>query len=314
MLSILQMCQFLAAEGAESDIDIEDLTKKVGETASNIKETSTKAANDTATWLEKALPVVIKFGLLIFASIIVYVIGKKIISWVIKLLKRSLQRSNVDEGVSKFLISLCRAFLYVVLLITIVSILGIPTSSFVAIVGSAGVTIGLALQGSLSNFAGGILILLLKPFRVGDYIVAMGNEGVVQGIDIFYTKLLTTDNRLIVIPNGALSNSNLVNVTNEEIRRLDLVIEVSYDSDLKKVKDVLYKTASENEMVLLEEHPIDVYVSSFESSSIAIGLRMWVETENYFKLKWEMLETIKERFDKEQIEIPFNQLDVTVKK
>lgn len=273
-----------------------------------------EAAKETINWLDKVIPPIIEFGKLLLIAIIVFVIGKRLISWVVKMLEKSLERSNVDDGVCKFLVSLSRAFSFMVLIIIVVSILGIPTSSLVALVGSAGVAIGLALQGSLSNFAGGILILLLKPFRVGDYIIAVGNEGVVQGIDVFYTKLLTVDNQLIVIPNGALSNSNLVNVTNEEIRRLDLIIEVSYDSNLKKVKDVLHRVALTNEKVIKEEHQIDVFVNSFEASSIAMGLRMWCKTEDYWKLKWEMLELIKEKFDEEGIEIPFNQLDVTVKK
>lgn len=273
-----------------------------------------EAAKETINWLDKVIPPIIEFGKLLLIAIIVFIIGKRLISCVVRMLEKSLERSNVDDGVCKFLVSLSRAFSFMVLLIIVVSILGIPTSSLVALVGSAGVAIGLALQGSLSNFAGGILILLLKPFRVGDYIIAVGNEGIVQGIDVFYTKLLTADNQLIVIPNGALSNSNLVNVTNEEVRRLDLIIEVSYDSNLKKVKDVLHRVALANEKVLKEDQQIDVFVSSFEASSIAMGLRMWCKTEDYWKLKWEMLELIKEKFDEEGIEIPFNQLDVTVKK
>ena len=155
---------------------------------------------------------------------------------------------------------------------------------------------------------------LLKPFRVGDYIIAESLEGVVNSIDIFYTKLVTADNRLIVIPNGALSNSNLVNVTQEPVRRLELLLDVDYATDLKRAKEVLYRVASKNEKVIQEERDITVFVNSLEASSVQLGLRVWVNTDDFWNLKWELLEDIKNEFDKENITIPYNQLDVNIVK
>lgn len=257
---------------------------------------------------------VISLGKTLLIAFLIYFIGKKMIKWILKLTKKFLERTNMDEGVSKFIVSLLRAILYGILFICVIGKLGIPTSSFIALIGSAGVTIGLALQGSLSNFAGGILILLLKPFRVGDYIIANGLEGNVTGIDIFYTKLLTGDNRFVVIPNGTLSNSDLINVTNEPVRRLDLLIDVDYSSNIKQVKEVLNRIALNSEYVIQDEYQTDVFVNSFEASSIQMGYRVWVKTEDYFKAKWALLEEIKETFDKENISIPFNQLDVKLVK
>ncbi len=256
----------------------------------------------------------VSFGLSILAAVIAAFIGKKLINFIIRLLKKSFERTSVDEGVSKFLISMIRVLLYVVLIMTVISILGIQTTSFAAIIGSAGVTIGLAFQGSLSNFAGGVLILLLKPFKVGDYIIAEGNEGTVTGIDIFYTRLQTVDNRFVVIPNGKISNCNLTNVTSEEERRLDLFVDIDYSENVKRVRDILLQVLNRNEMILKGEHPIDIFVDNFEASSIRMGIRVWVETDNYWKLKWHLLEEIKETFDHNHVVIPYNQLDVNLKK
>ncbi|SET33621.1 mechanosensitive ion channel family protein [[Clostridium] polysaccharolyticum] len=286
------------------------VTEKAEETAEEIEKKILWFGGIRDKLIEGALA----FAFKIVIALLIYFIGKKVIKWILSFTKRCIQRTNVEEGVSKFILSLMRAILYVILFVSIIGQLGMPTTSFVAILGSAGVTIGLALQGSLSNFAGGILILLLKPFRVGDYIIVSGLEGTVLGIDIFYTKLLTGDNRYVVIPNGSLSNSNLINVTNEPVRRLDLLIDVDYSSNIKKVREILQKIAADSEFVLQEEHQSDIYVNSFEASSIQMGYRVWVKTEDYFKAKCAILENVKETFDKENISIPFNQLDVRVQK
>lgn len=267
------------------------------------------------TVVGKLTEAAMEFGKVLLVALIIYIVGKQLIKWILKLTKRVLDRTSIDEGVSKFVLSLFRAILYGILFISVIGELGIPTSSFIALVGSAGVTIGLALQGSLSNFAGGLLILLLKPFRVGDYIIVDGYEGVVTGIDIFYTKLVTGDNRFVVLPNGALSNSKLINVTSEPVRRLDLFIDVEYSANLKQVKEVLHRVATKSEMVLQEEeYEVNVFVNSFEASSIQMGFRVWVKTEDYFKAKWAILEEVKETFDEENLSIPFNQLDVNLVK
>lgn len=193
-------------------------------------------------------------------------------------------------------------------------IFGIQSTSVVAILGSAGIAIGLALQGSLSNFAGGILLLILKPFKIGDYIIehSNGNEGTVTNIDIFYTKLLTADNKMIAMPNGNLINSSLTNVTNEAIRRLDITVDISYDSDLKKAKQLMEEILIKDE-ARLEDRDLNVFVSELTNSSVIIGGRMWVKTEDYWPAKWRIIELVKVTFDENNIQIPYQQLDVTIK-
>jgi len=266
-----------------------------------------------ANWLVNFKESAIQFGIRLVIALIFIIIGRKVIKWIKKIINRSFDRANMDQGVHKFLISLIGISLNVVMLVAVVRILGVESSSLAAIIGSAGLTIGLALQGSLANFAGGVLILIMKPFRMGDYIVANGMEGTVTSIDIFYTRLLTVDNQKVVIPNGGLSNSSIVNVTNEEVRRLDLLVPVSYDSDIKKVKLILSQIVESEELVLKEE-PVTIYVDSFKESSIAIGIRMWTKKEDYWNLKWDLLEKVKETFDDEKISIPMKQLDINIKR
>lgn len=262
---------------------------------------------------DKVFPFMINVAVSFAIAVIVYLIGRKINHWIMKLVERWFNRSNLDDGASGFLSTVVKVALNIVLLTIILGIVGIQTSSLVALVGSAGFTIGLALQGSLSNFSGGVLILLLKPFKVGDYIIAVGKnvEGTVEKIDICYTKLTTIDNQMIVVPNGSLSNMEIINTTNEEKRRIDLFVPVPYSCDINKVKQVLTSVARSCEGVLVEEE-IQVFLYSFDASSISMGFRVWCDTQDYWPLKWELQEKIKVAFDKENISIPFNQLDVKV--
>lgn len=266
------------------------------------------------TWLEGLVPDILNFAFQVVLAILIYVIGSKIIKWLVKLVGRSLDRAGADEGVKQFVKPLVKYGLYVLLIFMIMGVFGIATTSAVAVLGSAGVAIGLALQGSLSNFAGGVLILVLKPFRVGDYIVedTNKNEGIVSEISIFYTKLHTTDNRVIVIPNGILSNSSLTNVTNLDRRRLDLLVGISYEADIRTAKDILYKLAAEEPSRLPEEEPV-VYVSELGASSVDLGARIWVKTEEYWSTRWRLMEKIKYAFDENGIEIPYQKLDVQIK-
>lgn len=263
---------------------------------------------------EAAWPTVFAIVKTIVVILLIWFVGKKLIGLALKITKHALEKGKVDDGVQSFLMSLLRILLYGVLLVVLVSTVGINTTSIITLLGSAGVAIGLALQGSLSNFAGGVLILILKPFKIGDYIVAKGLEGTVTGIDIFYTKLLTTDNRLVVLPNGSLSNSDLVNVSHEPTRRVDLVASVDYGSDIKNVKAILFDIGSNLEYSFEDEtHPVQVYVDTYGDSAINLGLRFWVKAEDYWTAKWEATEQIKEKFDAAGISIPFNQLDVMIK-
>lgn len=200
-----------------------------------------------------------------------------------------------------------------VLIMTIAGMLGIQTTSIVTIVGSAGVAVGLALQGSLSNFAGGVLILILKPFKVGDYIIdcSTGNEGSVKQIQIFYTKLLTIDNKEALIPNGTLMNSSIINATGQTERRVDIVVGISYDADLKVAKECMAELVSREEKTL-KDRPVDIFVNNLGDSAVELGLHVWVATENYWAVKWRLTENIKLAFDEKGIEIPFNQLSVHI--
>lgn len=262
-------------------------------------------------YLSKQVPNLIDFAFNVLLALLVFAVGAKLINWIRKITKRSLERTEVDKGVVQFIDSVMKFGLYAVLLFSIGKKFGLDTASVAAILASGGVAIGLALQGSLSNFAGGVLILILKPFTVGDYIIEDTNkcEGTVKEIGIFYTKLNTIDNKTIVIPNGTLANNSLTNVTSQEKRRLDLKIDISYDSDLKKAKDVIESLLKKDGKVIQEE-PIIVYVDELSNSSVVIGSRAWVKTEDYWTTKWRLLENIKLSLDENGIEIPFQQLTV----
>lgn len=241
-------------------------------------------------------------------------IAFKIVKFILKLIKRSFDRTKLDKSVSGFLISLIRAVIYAVIIIMAASIVGIQVTSLVTILGTTGLTIGFALQGSLSNFAGGVLILILKPFKVGDYIIENDKkcEGTVESIDIFYTKIRTFDNRQIVIPNGSITNNSLINLTTNKDRILDLSIGISYDQDIKKAKEIL-KGVMETSKYSIKDKDINVFVSSFDDSSINLGARCWVDSNDYWNAKWEIIESIKYSFDEHEIEIPYNKLDVNLK-
>lgn len=266
------------------------------------------------SFLDAAWPKAFAIVKVIVVALLIWFIGKKVIKLILKIVKRAFEKTDFDEGVESFLLSLIRIMLNGILIVILAGTVGIQTSSIVALLGSAGLAIGLALQGSLSNFAGGVLILILKPFKIGDYIVVNGMEGTVTGIDIFYTKLRTGDNRVVVLPNGSLSNSDLINASQETIRRVDIMASVDYDSDIKKVKQILFDIASDLEYSFEDEgHAIQVYVNSYEASSVDLGLRFWVKAEDYWTAKWEATEQMKEKFDVAGISIPFNQLDVMIK-
>lgn len=243
---------------------------------------------------------------------IVFFVGRKLIGLIIDILKKATERAGLEKGVISFLSSMTRIALYIILVVIIAGIFGIPTASFVALIGSCGLAIGLALQGSLQNFAGGVLILIMKPFIVGDYIVVNGLEGTVSSIDICYTKLRTADNKVVVIPNGTLSNSELTNVSKEPKRRVDFIVPISYDDDIRGVKAMLVRLAESCENVLQEE-PVQVFVSDFANDSISIGFRVWCRTEHYWDIKFSLQERIKEAMDTNGYTIPFHQIDVVVK-
>ncbi|MBQ6788211.1 MAG: mechanosensitive ion channel [Lachnospiraceae bacterium] len=260
---------------------------------------------------EKAL----SLGVRVLFAALIFFIGFRLIKLIRKILKKSLTKASVELGVIQFLDSLLKIALNIILILIVASNFGFDATSVVALMGSAGVAVGLALQGSLSNIAGGILILLLKPFRVGDYIIedSNGNEGTVKEIGIFFTKLQTGDNKIVILPNGTLANNSMTNFSEAHLRRVDITVGISYDADIQKAKDILWRIINEDADVKQDDTK-KVFVDSLGASEVVLGLRVYCENAKYWELKWRLLETIKLTFDKENIEIPYQKLDVHVLK
>ena len=255
------------------------------------------------------IPGLMSFGYRLFAAAVILLIGSRVIKFTSKFLKRTLDKMGLEIGISRFLVSVAKAFQYGILIFRAAEKIGISSASIIALLGSAGIAIGLALQGTLTNLAGGVLILVTKPFKVGDYIISQGGEGQVSNIGVVYTTLVSADNRKIVIPNGTLSNEPMTNVTGMGKRRVDISVGISYTADLKKAKEILQRLFEEHPLVLKEE-PIQVFVDSLGDSAVLIGGRAWAASENYWECRWNITEAVKLEYDKAGIEIPFNQIDV----
>ncbi len=254
---------------------------------------------------------VLGLGVRVLFAAILFFVGSKLIKLTRRITKRSLQRANVETGVIQFLDGLIKASLYGILVLIIAGNFGFDATSVIALVGSAGVTIGLALQGCLSNLAGGVLILLLKPFRVGDFITesGLGTEGTVKEIGIIYTKLMTTDGKMVVLPNGSLANSSITNATDTPVRRVDLIIGISYDADIKSAKETLQKVM-DNDVDILHNEPKIVYVNALADSAVELGMRCFCENPKYWEVRWRLLESVKNALDDADIEIPYQQLSI----
>ena len=290
--------------------DSPELAAQINENIENVTQQITR----TQEYIDKYLPVAISFGLRLLLTIILFIVGSRLIKVVRKIVRRSMERTGADMGVIQFMDSLIKLLLYFLLIMFLADGIGVDTTSVMALVGSAGLTIGLAFQGSLSNFAGGVLILLIKPFKVGDYIIyTSGNlEGKVTKIEMFYTTLFTIDNKKVVIPNGTLSNSSLINVTAEDKRRIDITVGVSYTANLKLAKEVCLNLLAAQPAVLQDQNNM-VVVDDLADSSVNLKICCWVSAEDYWSTRWELIEKIKLAFDENGIEIPFNQLDVNLK-
>ncbi|MGN0435072.1 MAG: mechanosensitive ion channel family protein [Wujia sp.] len=250
----------------------------------------------------------------LFIAFVFLFVGFKICRIIVRFIRKSFDRAGLESSVAGFLVSLIKGILYSIVFIMAAAMVGFQVTSLVTILGTASLAVGLALQGSLSNFAGGVLILLMKPFRVGDYIIENSEkcEGTVVSIDIFYTKLRTYDNKVVVIPNGSITAHSIINVTAENYRKVEIMVGVEYAADINKVKGILEKAV--NECVYYDKSKeFNVFVDSFESSSIKMGVRFMVNTEDYWNAKWETTEKIKKLFDENGIVIPFNQLEVAIK-
>ena len=264
------------------------------------------------SFLQEKITPLVGFGMKVVISIVVFYLGIRGIRWLIKALRRSMEQMKVDQGVVQFACSLAKILLYLFLVFSIATQFGITEASVAALIGSTGITLAMGLQGGLANLAGGIMILLFKPFQVGDYIVqngVAGCEGTVSRIDMCYTRLTTIDNKTIVIPNGTLSNSSITNVTEKEERQLDVKVGISYQSDIHHAKEILEKLLKE-EPDIYHEQDVAVFVDELAESAVILGFRAWVPTDRYWKVKWGLNEKIKLSFDKEGIKIPYDQLDV----
>lgn len=253
----------------------------------------------------------ISYGEKLIISIIVLIIGIKVIKHLEKMIYKALKSSKIDRSLESFLLSITKISLKILLFITIASMLGVEMTSFVAIIGSAGLTVGLALQGSLSNFAGGVLILLLKPFKVGDFVEAAGHAGTVKEIQVFYTVLKTPDNRMITIPNGTLSNSSSINYSAMDTRRVDLTFGVSYEDDINRVKRVLENIAASHELIIKNPKPF-IRAAEHGYSSVNFVVRVWCKSEDYWTVHYDLIEIVKIRFDEEGINIPYPHMDVNL--
>lgn len=261
------------------------------------------------------IPAIVGFGLKVVLAIIVFFVGRKLIRWAVKLMKRSMERARLDEGVVQFACSAGKAVLYTMLIFNIAVSLGVTESSVAALLGTAGVAIGLALQGGLANLAGGVLLLVFKPFVVGDYIIQNqqnGCEGTVARIEMCYTTLLSIDNKKIVVPNGTLSNSTIINVTAKETRKLEIKVGISYESNIQKAKEILEKILLEDPDTQGDRSEMVVFVDQLADSAVIMGLRVWVPTDSYWPVKWRLNQKIKEEFDAQGIVIPYNQMDIYV--
>ena len=259
---------------------------------------------ETQQWIDAGYNLIVEFGPRLIAAILIWIIGSWIIKMLIKGVSTAMIKANYDESLKKFLLNLINWAFKIILIIVVLGTVGVETTSFAAVLAAASLAIGMALQGSLGNFAGGVLIMIFRPIKIGDLIEAQGEMGVVKEIEIFTTKLTGLSNKEIIIPNGALSNGDIVNSTTEGTRRVDLVFGVSYDSDIKKTKGVFNEVLSSNAKILKTPAPT-IAVSELADSSINFVVRPWCNAEDYWEVYFEVTENVKDALDKAGIEIPY---------
>jgi len=258
---------------------------------------------------QQLVEIVSTYGLRIIAAIVILILGRIVAGMVAKGTRKAMVRSNVDETLIGFLSGLARAAILAFTLIAVLSKLGVQTTSFVAVLGAAGLAVGLALQGSLGNFASGVLLLIFRPFKKGEYVEAAGTAGVIQEIGIFVTTLFTPDNKKVIIPNSQITGGVITNYSANDTRRVDLMAGIGYSDDIPKAKAVLKRILAEHELVLDDPAPI-VELASLGDSSVNIHVRPWVKAPDYWRVHFDVTEAIKMEFDREGISIPFPQRDV----
>lgn len=252
-----------------------------------------------------------EYGLKLAVALLIIITGFAIVNIIIKVLDNALSKSKIDMSLHSFIKSVASFFSKVIIIIIAATILGIPPATFIAVLSAAGLAIGLALKDSLSNFAGGILILIFRPFNVGDFVEAEGCSGTVKDIQLLYTVLRTTDNRRITIPNGQLANGKVVNYSVEPTRRLDLVFSASYDDDIEKVKETLVNVIARHPLIFKEPGPV-IRPTSYNDSSIDYTVKVWCNREDYWSIHYDLHEQVKVAFDKEGVTIPLNTADINL--
>jgi small conductance mechanosensitive channel len=255
---------------------------------------------------------IVTYGMKFILAIVVLVVGLLVIKWLTRALVRMMRKGNVNESLIPFLKSLSNILLKVMLIISVMGMVGIQMTSFIAVLGAAGLAVGLALQGTLQNFAGGVMILLFKPYEVGHFIEAQGFMGTVKAIQIFTTVLLTPDNRKVIIPNSPLATGSITNFSAMPTRRIDFSFGIGYADDIDAAKKILLNMAEKDERVLKDENPPQVMVEALADSSVNLKLRTWVNAEDYWSLFFDVTENVKKQFDAAGISIPFPQRDVHV--
>ena len=251
-------------------------------------------------------------GISLLLALVILIIGRQLVKLVLRLITVALEKSNVEDTVRIFVTNLLNTLLMILVFIAAINQLGIETTSIIAVLGAAGLAIGLALQGSLANFAAGILIVIYRPYKVGDYIEAGNHAGTVKDIQIFSTVLKTPDNKIVVVPNGSIMNGSIVNYSDQDTRRVDLIISCSYEDDIDKVRSVLEDILKKEKRILKDPKP-QIAVAELADSSVNFIFRPWVKRTDYLPVYYSLLEEVKKRFDKEGISIPYPQSDVHIR-
>ena len=269
-----------------------------------------RALND---YIQSAGSAVISFSVDFVIAILILVIGFKCIKYVANFCQHVFERANMDPTLQTFLMSAVRIGMKVLIVFWAITKLGIAASSVIAVLGSAAIALGLSLQGSLSNIAGGVVLLFMKPFKVDDWIIeeSSGKEGTVEAIGIMYTRLRTRDNKLVMVPNGNLASETITNVSSKENLQEDIIVGIEYSESIGRVREVLNGVLDAEEAILRDQN-IEIFVNEFKDSCIDMRIRFWVKNEDYWSCRWRTLENIKEAFDANGISIPFNQLDVNI--
>lgn len=295
----------------------EEITTLLSEDATSVTDTTTSVTvqqqvTKTAGVLEKGLD---KFKDAIpsmLVALLVFVFGVIVVKIILRIVRRAMKRSNIDNAAKNFLVSFIKIILYINIVIIVLSLLKVPMSSIITIFGAAGLAVSLALQNCLSNLAGGFIILFSKPFVAGDILEIDGFVGKVDTISILYTKIITFDNKTVFIPNGKVSEGKIINYTESPTRRIDLKFDISYAADYQKARELILTAAADNKLILKSPEPL-VRMSAHSDHSVAIDVLVWVNNDDYFNVRYSMIESVKSSFDENGIEIPFSQLDVHIK-